>query len=120
MYLRALIFHVPTYLCAYVLIYIFRAYVSSCLKLYRAYVRSFFTCLRAYSHSQNILRFTSRPRIVVFLWIIEPFLPFKTPKFSIFLIFFKIASKYLKFPWSCSRGLTYFSEFIKFVNIRQV
>ena len=47
-----------------------RAYVPSCLKLFCAYMRPFFTCLRAYNHSQNILRLTSIPRIVAFLWII--------------------------------------------------
>ena len=36
----------------------------------RAYVPSFFTCLLAYNHSQNILRLTSIPCIVVLLWII--------------------------------------------------
>ena len=73
--LLALNYYVPvpsffTCLCAYMPIYIFRAYVSSCLKLFCACVHSFFTCLRAYNHSQNILRLTSIPRIAVFLWII--------------------------------------------------
>ena len=80
MCLRALIFQVPTCLRAYVPIYIFRAYMSSCLKLFRAYVRSFFMCLRVDKHSQNILRVAAIPRIAVFLWIIWPFIPLKTPK----------------------------------------
>ena len=94
--LRALNYYVPTCpyfsrvyvrsfftcLLAYVriYIYIFHAYVPLCLKLFRAYARSFFTCLRAYNHSQNILRFTFIPCIAAFLWIIWPFIPFKTPK----------------------------------------
>ena len=76
--LRAFIFHVPTCLRTY--IYISHAYVPSCLILFCAYVRSFFTCLRAYNHSQNILRLTSLPYTAVFLWIVWPFIPFKTPK----------------------------------------
>ena len=70
-----------TCLRAYVRLYIlFHAYVPSCLKLFRAYVRPFLTCLRACNHSQNILRLTSIPCIAVFLWIIWPFIHFKTPK----------------------------------------
>ena len=37
-------------------------------------------CLRAYNHAENILRLTTIPRITFFLWIIWPFIPFKTPK----------------------------------------
>ena len=48
--------------------------------LSRAYVRSIFTCLRGLNHSQNILQLSSIPHIVVFLWIIWPFIQFKTPK----------------------------------------
>ena len=68
---------VPTWLHA---LHASRAYVPSSVKLLRAYVRSFFTCLRAYNHSQKILRLTSILRIAVLLWIIWPFIPFKTPK----------------------------------------
>ena len=76
--LRALIFHLPLCLRAYVPIYIF--HVPSCLKLFCAYVRSVFLCLCAYSHSQNILRLTSIPRIAVFLWNIWLFIPFESLK----------------------------------------
>ena len=37
-------------------------------------------CLIAYNHAENILRLTTIPRIVFFLWIVWPFIPFKTPK----------------------------------------
>ena len=70
-----------TCLGAYVRLYIFfHAYVPSCLKLFCVYKRSFLTCLRSYNHCQNILRLTSIRCIAVFLWIIWPFIPFKTPK----------------------------------------
>ena len=78
--LRAYVPSFFTCLRAYMRIYIFHAYVPLYLKLFRTYVPSFFKCLRAYNHSQNILRFTSIPCIAVFLWIIWPFIPFKTPK----------------------------------------
>ena len=73
--------YVPTYLRAYLRLYIFfHANVPSCLKLFHVYVHSFSTCLHAYNHSQNILSIISIPCIAVFLWIIWSFIPYKIPK----------------------------------------
>ena len=63
----------------YIYIYIYIYFIHICL---RAYVPSFFTCLRVYNQSQNILKLTSIPCIVAFLWNVWPFIPFKTPQQS--------------------------------------
>ena len=62
----------------YVSIYSFHACVTLCLKLFRATCAHFSRAYVQNTHLQNILRLTSIPCISVFLWIIKPFIPFKT------------------------------------------
>ena len=72
---------VPTCLRAYVYIYIyiFHAYVPSCLKLFCATALIFHVlpCLQPLTKYIEAHFYTC---IAVFLWIIWPFIPFKTPK----------------------------------------
>ena len=92
MCLRALIYYVPTWLRVYVSSFFTCLYILACqYKFFTViYLRAlnhflptrthFFTCLPAFNHP-----FTSAPCIVVFLWIMWPFIPFKTPKQSLLL-----------------------------------